>query len=203
VFAAIGSVSGWSCYYYYFCYVIGTGVEWWPAGQPSARPTIDFIASTLVSRIYFMDEDSSGNLWFTFAGHRDGGLGEIINPTSPSWQLSIVEPAGTYQCPGGVYVSNAGAVLNVTDPCTRDTYQYALPLATSGSPTNTLGPTPANSFGQGFPVSGGFNASGTKLILADSYSWLDRGEVLSNKWKAKTNPNVQAPQGAAFTPSDK
>jgi hypothetical protein len=157
-----------------------------------------------------MDEDSSGNLWLTYYGCETvypytcgNGLGEISNPASPSWTFTTVENPGTYQCTGGVYVSNAGAVLNVTDPCTRYTYQYALPLSVGGGPTNILGPTPVNSQGYGSPVSGGFSQNGAKLILGDSSGWLDRGTVASNKWKAKANISVYDPEGAAFTPSDK
>src|SRR5262249_17871345 len=147
--------------------------------------------------VYFMDEDNSGNLWFTYYGCLQyypytcgNGLGEISNPTSPSWTFTSVEAPGTYLCAGGVYVSNAGAVLNVTDPCTRYTYQYALPLSVGGGPSHTLGPTPANAFGYGDPVSGGFSQNGSKIILGDSQGWLDRGEVFSNTWKAKANPSV-------------
>lgn len=191
-----------SCFYTY-----AAGVEYWPAGNPSEIPVFDALPYGPVYDLYYMDEDGSGNLWFTYYGCANyicgDGLGEISNPTSPSWTFTVVESPGTYQCAGGVYVSNAGGVLNVTDPCTRDTYQYSLPLSPGGSPMHTLGPTPTNAFGYGDPISGGFSQSGAKLILGDSEGWLDRGEVSTNKWKAKANPSVYDPQGAAFTPSDK
>lgn len=185
----------------------GAGVEWWPAGQPSATPTFDQLPqSDPVLFVEYMDEDNAGNLWVTFFGCDPScgyGLGEFKNPTSPSWTFTIVEDMGTYLAPGGVYVSNAGSVLNVTDPFARLTYQYSLPLAVGGSPMNVLGPTPVNFLDFGYPVSGGFDQSGAKLILGDSEGWLDRGQVASNHWKAKANIDIQEPQGAAFTPSDK
>jgi hypothetical protein len=210
VFAAVEYAYGYKCSP--SCsFTYGGGVEWWPAGQPSATPTYDALPYfSPVEDVYYMDEDSSGNLWLTFYGCENvypytcgNGLGEISNPTSPSWTFTTVENPGTYMCAGGVYVSNAGAVLNVTDPCTRYTYQYALPLSVGGGPMKTLGPTPTNAQGNGSPVSGGFSQNGAKLILGDSYGWLDRGIVSSNTWKAKASINVYDPEGAAFTPSDK
>lgn len=210
VFASIVFAYGYKCTP--SCgFTYNAGVEWWPAGQPSATPTFDALPyGNPVYDVYFMDEDGSGNLWMTFYGcltyypySCGNGLGEISNPTSASWTFTTVENPGTYSCSGGVYVGNHGSTLNVTDPCTRDTYQYALPLSIGGGPSNTLGPTPTNLFGAGDPVSGGFSANDSKIILGDSSGWLDRGVVSSNAWKAKASINVQNPQGAAFTPSDK
>jgi hypothetical protein len=211
VFAAMGSVSGYACPSPSSCvFESGTGIEWWPAGQPSATPIIDFIPAgnsdyQLINHIDYMDEDSSGNLWFTFSSNvfPGTGIGEIANPASPSWTLTEIEPPRYYQCPGGVNVSNGGAILNVTDPCTRVTRQYAMPVQFDQTPSNTLGPTPLNAFGQGSPISGGFNANESKLILSDGAGWLDRGIVSTNKWTSKGNGDMQDPQGAAFTPSDK
>lgn len=216
VFAGVEFQYGEYCATTSFCYFTGAaGVEWWPAGQPSATPTLIQLPNPAiypyvgVDDFYYMDEDNSGNLWFTYYGCTQipllcgTALGEISNPTSPSWTFTVIETPLTYQCAGGVYVSNAGTVLNVTDPCTRVTYQYGLPVLPGAYPMNVLGPTPQNAFGLGAPVSGGFSQNDSKMILADSYGWLDRGEVSTNKWKAKASPSVQDPLSAAFTPSDK
>jgi hypothetical protein len=186
-------------------YVSGGGFEWWPAGSPSSTPTLIALPNGgLVYDVYYMDLDSSGNIWFDYYGCSTScgyGLAEIQNPTSPSWSLVPIEPPGTYQFAGGVYVSNSGTVLNVIDQYARLVYQYSLPLSPSGSPFNTLGPT---AFGFGDPVSGGFNATDSKMVIGDSSDWLDIGKLATNSWSVqKAVLFVSNLQGAAYTPSDK
>jgi hypothetical protein len=191
--------SGPSCTYTY-----GSGVEWWPAGEPSATPTL--IMLTYGSPVYdldYMDEDTSGNLWLGFYGCTTStcgyGLGEITSPTT-SPTFNVIENPGTYEANGGVYVSNGGNTLNVLDPETRLTYQYSLPLSPGGSPSNKLGPNAPF----GYPEGIGFNSTDKNVILGDEYAWLNLGTVASNKWK-QTKPILLISDvlGTAYTPSDK
>ncbi len=199
------SVCNPSCTYY-----DGAGIEYWPAGDPSATPSLVSLGADCepICDVYYMDIDNSGNIWFDFYGYDSSndeygyGLDEVENPTTSATLVSIL-PVGSLGFPGGVYVGNSGSVLNVTDQEARTTKQYDLPLSPSGSPFNTLGPTPENLFGDGDPVSGGFNKNDTKMALGDAYGWLDKGTVSTNKWKAVTSVDLEAPEGAAFTPSDK
>lgn len=188
----------------------GAGFEYWPKGDPSASPTLVSLGADCspICDVYYFDVDNSGNIWFDFYGFNSTtdtygyGLAEVSNPTS-SQTLTIIQPAGAIEFPGGVYASSSGSVLNVTDQDTRETKQYDLPLSPSGSPFNTLGPTQANLFGNGDPVSGGFNQAESKMAFGDAYNWVDKGTVSTNTWKAETNIDFYAPEGAAYTPSDK
>jgi hypothetical protein len=188
----------------------GAGFEYWPAGDPSATPTLISLGTDCdpICDVYYMDVDNSGNIWFDYYGEDTTndefgyGLAEVENPTTSPTLVNIL-PVGSLGFPGGVYVSNSGSVLNVTDQDARTTKQYDLPLSPSGSPFNTLGPTPENLFGLGDPVSGGFNKTDTKMALGDAYGWLDKGTVSTNKWKLVSSPDLSEPEGAAYTPSDK
>jgi hypothetical protein len=153
-----------------------------------------------------MDVDPSGNIWFDYSVNTSSlfgdGVGEIKTPTTKPAFVSVILP-GSIQQPGGVYVSNGGTVLNVTDQKLATISQYALPWVPSETPFNVLGPTPPNAFGAGEPVSGGFNKTDTLLAEGDAYGWLDIGEV-TNRWHAVANINFSPSLGgAAYTPSDK
>lgn len=196
----------------------GSGVEVFANGKPSQTPTYvavdDYLNGTYcnpVCNVYFTDVDNDGNLWFDYDGDggscQGGGLGEIAN-AAVSPVVTLVLPPCTYGYPGGVYVSDRGKVLNVTDQDTRVTYQYHLPVKSASTPFNTLGPTELNGEGLGEPVSGGFNASESQLLLADGAGWFDLGTVSTNTWKDIATLNCPAflnygCAGAAFTPSDK
>jgi hypothetical protein len=185
-------------------YMDGAGIEYWPNGSPAATPGIIMPPyGSPFYDVYYMDVDSSGNLWVDFYGYADYeygyGLAEITNPTTNP-VVSVVEPPGTYECEGGVYVSNGGSTLNVGDSCTQHIYQYTLPLTTGAKPTKTLGPTAPFGCPEGF----GFNAADSGLVAGDCDGWLDIGKVPSNKWtQAKPVIMQDGVYGAAYTPSDK
>jgi hypothetical protein len=189
-------------------YTYGSGFEWWPAGSPSASPTFINVGESCapVCDTYYMDLDSSGNIWFSYYGCQTscgGGLGEVTNPTTNPTFQSIIQP-GTFECPGGVYISNSGNTLNYVDECQREIFQYAMPVSVSGLPSNTLGPTPQNAFYAGEPVTMGFNSTDTKVAVGDAAGWVDVGTVAKNQWKAIPSINFGSyVPGAAFTPSDK
>jgi hypothetical protein len=185
----------------------GGGFEWWPASSPSATPTLIALPSDdPVQEVEYMDLDTSGNIWFDYYGCSGTscgyGLAEITKPTKEPTMVSIL-PVGSIEEAGGVYVSDHGKVLNVTDQETRITEQYKLPLAPSGKPFNKLGPTRADALGLGDPVSGGFNQTETKLAFGDADGWLDLGNVAANTWKDVQNISFWLPEGAAYTPSDR
>ena len=185
------------------------GFYWWNA-KGSAAPG-SFIRVSRYCKpfcaIYYMDADRAGNIWFDFTIAHDGaggaGLGEVTNPTtSPS--VKIVLPAGTLGYPGGVYVSNHGSVLNVTDQDSRETYQYHLPVTKTSKPFDVLGPTLMSSGSEGRPIAGGFNKADSALALGDFYGWLDLGKVPANTWSISAKADCAGPcLGIAFTPSDK
>ena len=191
-----------SCEYYY-----GSGFEWWPKGEPSASPTFINVGEDCdpVCDTYYSDVDDNNNIYFTYYGFSGSvygyGLAEITNAFSPSWQMVSLLPPGALGFAGGVYVSNHGTVLNVTDQEARTTTQYALPW--TGSSTDTLGPTSLNAFNCGDPVTGGFNSTSTKAVYADACAWLDLGTISTNKWKAKAGVNFSGIDGAAYSPSDR
>jgi hypothetical protein len=189
---------------------LGAGFEWWPAGNPSAAPTLISLGANCapVCGVGFMDVDGSGNLWFTISGYDSNnnfgfGLGEVRHPTSNP-KFTIVEPLGTYGFFGGVSVSSGGKTLNVIDQASRTISQYHLPLSPSGASFNVLGPTPTTVFGVGDPVSGGFNQAETDMAIGDTGGWLDVGKLPSDKWSSRSNANFYSGlEGAAYTPSDK
>jgi len=205
-FAVVEYSEEYVCTTEYDCsYVYGSGFEWW--SSTSSPPNYINLGDSCspVCEVYYMDVDSSGNLWFTYYGYNGSeygtGLGEITNPTtSPS--MKTIEPVGTYECPGGVYIG--GSTISVADGCSRYIYQYTLPLGTNGSPSNTSGPTLPNAFGYGEPLTGGFNSTGTKAIYGDSYGWLDRGNITADHWSDVTSTSFSGyVPGAAYTPSNK
>lgn len=188
----------------------GAGFEWWntkSSHSPALISTGD--RCTPVCSLYFMDVDRAGNIWFDYSGvvnsQQGYGLAEITNPTTNP-KVVYVLPIGTYQFAGGVYVSNGGKTLNVTDEMPRLTYQYHMPVTPRSKPFNVLGPTPTNGIGVGDPSSGGFNKSETRLVQADGYGWLDIGTASTNTWTRVQNPDgnfALGLGGASYTPSDK
>ena len=186
----------------------GSGFEYWPAGSPSATPTLIALPyANPVKEVYYMDLDQAGNIWFDYYGCISAtcgyGLAEITNPTTASWSFVPILPPGTIGFAGGIYVSGGGATLNVTDQLARTIAQYALPLSPSGTPLDTLGPTKQNLFGCGDPVSGGFNKAERMQADGDPCGWVDIGKVTANKWRAAGGINYSGIEGAAYTPSDR
>jgi hypothetical protein len=187
----------------------GGGFEWWPEDEPSATPTLIALPyGAPVYDVYYMDVDNSGNLWFDYYGYDSTtsaygyGLAEIETPTTDPTFVAILPP-GTLEFAGGVYVSNGGTTLNVTDQDKRVIYQYVLPLSPGGAPFNTLGPTKTNKIGFGDPVQGGFNLGDTKVVQGDAYGFVDYAKVATNTWSRRNNTSLYLPEGAAYTPSDK
>ena len=136
----------------YECYADETGFEYWLLGSPAAQPTMidltNMIPGYTVFETGYFDVDSTGNLWtYAYAGestypYTSGtGIVEITNPTtSPAATVAIPfgSMPGQYYW-GMSYVSNHGAVLNVTDPYAASTGQYT--IGPSGVRLfNTLGP---------------------------------------------------------------
>lgn len=191
-----------SCEYYY-----GSGFEYWPLGDPSATPAFVNVGENCdpVCDTYYMDVDNSNNIYFTYYGYSNGeygyGLAEVENATSPSWTMVSLLAPGTLGFAGGVYISNGGSVLNVTDQMARTTTQYALPW--TGTPIQTLGPTKENAFSCGDPVTGAFNNGDTKAVFGDACGWIDKGTVPTNKWKTLAGINFNGAEGAAYSPSDR
>lgn len=190
------------------CVNAPAGFVWWEAGTPSATPT--FVkAPSWVTSVYYMDTDTTGTIWFDYdycvsPSSCAFGLAEVIHPTRRRPKFLKILPPGALDFAGGVYVSDHGKILNVTDQDTRATYQYKLPVTPSSTPIDTLGPTRKNVFGDGDPISGGFNKTETNLAFGDGYGWLDVGTVKKNKWTAETSINFGPYlEGAAYTPSDK
>lgn len=182
-----------------------------PSGKPKYYPVSDYKSNLnclagACDQVFYMDVDNSGNVWFDFM-HRgpsyqpSSGLGELTK----AGVVKIVKSAGTWVFPGGVYVSNGGKVLNVTDQNDRKTYRFHLPVTATSKAFRVIGPTPANAQGLGDPVSGGFDATDANVIFGDAYGWLDTCIVSTNTCKAV--PNINFPgtgaSGAAYTPSDK
>jgi hypothetical protein len=185
-------------------YTYSPTVAWWPSsgGQPTfitdpnmaANPTMLFLDTDRAGNVY-VDGDTSLN----YPGSPQ--LDEISNPTT-SPTISNLIPPGTITYGGGVYVSTKRGVqtLNVTDQNARTISQYPLPF---GALSRVLGPTLLNVFGEGNPISGGFNKMDTAQVTADGYGWLDVGKVSANAWRALTNFDISNPEGAAYSPSDK
>jgi hypothetical protein len=191
-----------------------TGFVYWPRSNPSADTK--FVALPYgdpgVESVGFMDLDKSGNIWFDYYGCRSLGscgyaLGELTNATSPSFGLNTVFAPGSFDsCPAGIYVSNqhGAETLSVTDRCSREIYQYHMPVTSKSRPFKILGPTPSDLGGHGEPLSGGFNKTDTSVVQADAYGWLDTGEVSRNKWTTTASiDTIPSLAGAAYTPSDR
>jgi hypothetical protein len=182
-------------------FTYGGAFEYWSNGGYSSPPTLIWASpyGEPVYDVYYMDVDSSGNIWFDYYGCESEcgyGLGEVTNPTSsPSFKDIEAPPFLSYG--GGVYASNGGNTINVIDQDTHMIYQFN----TSGSEIGQLGPT---AFGIGDPVSGGYNSNDSKFAIADADAWLNIGNVGSNKWKVvKASLMVSSLEGAAYSPSDK
>jgi hypothetical protein len=194
-------------YYPYYCnFSDGAGYEYWPANSPSGSPTfVGLPYCAPVCEMYYMDVDKNGNLWFDFEGESGStsgyGIGEIQNPTSGSPSVTVVEPPGSIGFAGGVYVSNGGSTLNVTDQESRVTTQYAI-TGSGLSETGTIGPTGIDLEGLGDPVTGGMNAADTTMGFGDAYGWLDSCVGATCKLRASANFPDGA-DGFAFDPSDK
>jgi hypothetical protein len=197
------------------CFISTTaGFVYWTGG-PSSTPTFITLPSTSgpinFEEVFYMDVDNRGNIYFDYAGCENTspyscgyGLAEIKKPTSPSFTVIPLLPPGSIQFPGGVYVSNHGYTLNVTDQLLRTTSRYHLPISPSSSPYRTIGPTAVNFFGLGDPVAGGFNPRDSRFGLGDAYGWLDVGRLPANQWRdIATTSCAFGCEGFAFTPSDK
>jgi len=184
----------------------GSGFMYWPAGNPEAAPGIVQLTCPKLCNVYYMDMDSSNDIWFDYYGCEGSlcgyGLAEMAStPSCPFCTLQLIEPPGTYGFAGGVYVSNGGTVLNVIDQTARVLDQYHLPVAANASPFNISGPI---GFGVGDPVSGAFDSTDTKMVVGDGLDWLDRGNIVTDSWKVSRAPTfTSALGGAAYTPSDK
>jgi len=190
-------------------YVAETGFEWWktPASKPKFISTGN--ACSPACAIYYMDVDDVGNIWFDYFGQGAEGsgysLGEVIDPTTNP-KVIFPLPIGTYGAANGVYASDGGRILNVTD-AGGVVYRYHLPVTSKSKPFKTLGPTAASRITGGRdPVSGGFNKDDSSMVLADGLGWLDVGTLSGNKWHRLQSPGGAfggVIQSASFTPSDK
>jgi hypothetical protein len=188
-----------------------SGYEYWPNGNPSAKPVAVLLSSdcSIVCFIDVGDEDRLGNLWVRDYGGGAYGVAEITNPTTtPSFNqvlpFTFAIDAGDI---AGFAISNGGTVLNLGDS-SRKIYQYALPIAYGASPFNVLTPCSQGCDPHGF----GFNRN-DKLIAAgdnttsgsgSSEGLIDIGRVAANHWKQVGNRQFTAPfSSAVYTPSDK
>lgn len=187
-----------SCYYSFS----NPGFFYWPTGSPSSSATfIQVPVSAGVEEIYYMDLDASGNIWFDYQGTSGVGIGEVKTPTTSPTFVNVL-PSSGIGFPGGVYVSNGGATLNVTDQDSRITTQYAISGSTLAE-TGTIGPTMTNAEGLGDPVSGGFNKADSMIGFGDAYGFVDTCTTAS-VCKDIGNPNLPyGAEGFAYTPSDK
>lgn len=201
-----------TCAGYYNCTTVnGGGVEFWKAGQASAQPTVNpfNLSGITLNGSGYLDADASDDVYYTYNGCENAypytcgyGLAEYANATSPSGAQTVLLPPGAIGTFGGVTISNHGKILNVIDQIARTVTQYALPW--TGVPLRTLGPTLTPPFGQGDPVTGGFNRNDSKMIVGDAYGWLDGIVVKSNTAGIHATANCSGGcDGAAYTPSDK
>jgi hypothetical protein len=173
-------------------------VSWWPA--LGGNPTV--ITDSNLASVDFMDTDSFGNLYVDGYAYSGGyELDKISTPTTTP-TVTVLIPGGTIGFPGGVYVSTHLGVqtLNVTDQIARTITGYPLPF---GPLNRLLGPTVTNVAGSGEPVSGGFNKANTAQADGDASGWLDVGKVVPNTYAGIASINFSAPEGAAYSPSDK
>ncbi len=180
-------------------------VVWWNADSPSSPPT-GVEDPNIIFSGGFLDVDADGNVYTTGYGCIGTPCGylldEISDPTGASPTVTNLIPPSFNANLEGVYVSNHGTVLNVTDGTSRTTSQYHLPW--TGEAFKTLGPTLLNIEGSGQPVAGGFNYNDRMLALGDAFGWVDIGKVSTNVWSAHTDPDLGVlNSGAAYVPSDK
>jgi hypothetical protein len=153
--------------------------------------------------VYYLDADATGNI---YADAYTQGVGfqvfEIVNPASTCYAVTTIIPATADQL-GGVYVSKHGSLLNIVDSTARTVSQYALPWIKNELPFNVLGPTLRRTH-KGQPVSGGFDRSDANLALGDAESWIDVGNVGTNRWSVVRSRHIETGVfGAAYVPSDK
>lgn len=202
------------------CYDYGDGWLYWASG-PSGPPTyVNATAAVMggvqIARTTYFDLDSSGNMWLNYygsdynKGQNGSGIVEVENPINPSGMTVVdIIPPGTLpntlgaDNPLGVYISNHGTVLNVTDTYARTVYQYSLPWSASEAPFNSF-QTKADVEGCGEPLTGGFDKAGNSLAQGDLCGWLDVSNPTSKTSRGVTNMNF-APglAGAAYVLSDK
>ncbi|HXM07600.1 MAG TPA: hypothetical protein VN936_09045, partial [Candidatus Acidoferrum sp.] len=152
----------------------------------------------------YFDVDNS-NIYFTYEGFNEYtsafgyGLAEVQNyATSPN--IVQLVPIGSIGFWGGVNVGKNGSFVSVIDQDARTLSVHSLPWS-SGSPTvYTFG---TNAFGDGDPVSGGWNKNDKNYAAGDAYGWLD---TLANLSNIKAVGSINCPDGcfgAAYSPSDK
>jgi len=183
----------------------GAGFEYWPAGNPSAQPTLINVTSagsSSVYEIYYADIDSSGNIWFDYYGCEGSscgyGIAKITSPTTSPNVVSVAAP-GSLEFAGGVYASNGSTRVWVTDQEAGTTTEW-----TSGTPGTVIGPTKTNVEGDRDPVAGGFNSTDTKLGIGDAYGWADTCTVATNLCALHPSADMtDGAEGFAYQPSDK
>jgi hypothetical protein len=206
----------------YFCvsssncnFYDGAAFSIWPNGSPSTTPTM-ILPSSIVGAPdqiydgYYMDVDSSNNIYFDYYGCAEVypytcgyGVDEIENATTSPTEIQVMAP-GALSFAGGVVVSAGGSTLSVTDQDNRTICQLAMPVFAGETCSTLLGPTKQDFLGLGDPVSGDYNLAHNKLAQGDAYSWLDdTANVSGNIWKIKSGSSLIAPEGAAYTPSDR
>ncbi|HEV3090590.1 MAG TPA: hypothetical protein VGX91_04000 [Candidatus Cybelea sp.] len=179
--------------------------SWWNANAPNSTAT--GIIDSNFQQTFYADTDKSGNLYLdgygcTYSSTCGYLLDEISNPTSSSPTITNIIPLGNAYLQG-VYVSNAGTVLNVVEPNSRKVARYALPFVPSETPTY-IGPTNENYAGFGSPIDGGVNRAETLMALGDAWGWVDLGNLQTKKWSTTININInQDNLSAQYVPSDK
>lgn len=184
----------------------GGSYTWWNGRDSNATAHIKIPkVSGEYLNFYYLDVDASGkNLYIDGSqyGFALFQVYDVANPTAASWTVNAITPS-TSDTLGGVYVSNAGTVLNIVDESARTISQYALPWVTSETPFNILGPT-LQEMGKGQPVSGGFDRSDRHFALGDADGWIDFGDVAANKWSVAGKKRLASGAlGAAYVLSDK
>jgi hypothetical protein len=196
-FSELCGASG--CAYYTF------PISWWHAGSSGSAAV--GIADSDFENAYYLDTDRSGNLYVDGYGCTATSvcgylIDEIKRPASASPTIvNLIPPRNTYL--QGLYVSNAGTILNVVEPDARKIARYTLPFVPSKKPA-FLGPTIEDYAGYGSPVDGGFNAGDSRMVLGDAWGWLDAGNVAKNKWTGVVGINTnQDDLSAQSVPSDK
>ena len=183
-----------------------SGYEYWPNGNPSARPVAVFLSSDCSAICFYDagDEDSSGNLWLRDNG--GGGFYGVAEITNPTGRLSMSQglPLNLFMINNGdiagFSISNAGTVLNVGDS-SHKIYQYALPVKSGNSPFNTMTPCVEGCDPHGF----GLNSTDSLIVVGDGTSRgaLDIGQVSQNQWKQVANPQFTVPfSSAVYVPGD-
>jgi hypothetical protein len=177
-------------------------------GDPTDYPTC---------RAYYMDVDSSGNVWFdgyfydASLAQYGPGIAEITNPTtSPAVTIKQLFGGSTGpECPAGIYVSEgARPFVNIVDPCLDQVFRFPLVGGSLGNPRVMTG-LPVNVRGYSYPLTAAFGAGAHKIVVANAdYGFDDIGAVAKDTWTAFGNYNFSTYYyaccpGAALTPSDR